>query len=68
LCNTYNYTREGADYGTVGRASVADGGRLESGAPLFVCRPAAHGPKESTTLPGAGNCNLEGKKCKGKIE
>ena len=28
---------------------------------------AAHGPKESTTLPGAGNRNLEGKNAKAKL-
>jgi len=28
---------------------------------------AAQGPKESTTLPGAGNRNLEGKNAKAKL-
>jgi hypothetical protein len=45
------------DYGTVGRASIAAGGRL-----VGCSASAAHGPKESTTSPGTGNCNLQRKK------
>lgn len=66
LVAEYNYTMEGADYDTVERASIADGAGSEA---LGLCSAfAAKGPKESTTLPGMGNCNLEGKIGQGKIE
>lgn len=50
LVAEYNYTKEGADYDTVERASVADGAGSEA---LGLC--SANGPKESTILPGMGN-------------